>query len=107
MSEIDHVKTFTDRWKAFSVQNKRRLKTEFTVISLLRWDSKLAYSVNESTNKKWENCQNQFLENCESLLKAWSSPEEFIQNKQLELIKCSKLCGVFNLLSPILPSPAL
>ena len=59
---MDHVKTFTDCWKAFSVQ-KRKLKTEFTVISLLRWDSKLAYSVNESTG---ENCQNQFLENSES-----------------------------------------
>ena len=55
---MDHVKTFTDCWKAFSVQNKGRLKTKFTVISLLRWDSKLAYSVNESTNEKWENWEN-------------------------------------------------
>lgn len=59
---MDNVKTFTDCWKAFSVQNKRRLKTEFTVISLLRWNSKLAYSVNESANEKWENWEK--WENC-------------------------------------------
>lgn len=59
LHEMDHVKTFTDCWKAFLLfQNEGRLKTEFTVISLLRWDSKLAYSVNESTNEKWENWEN-------------------------------------------------